>query len=183
MCAMRVTGVFRRLSAMGAAGQASVPGVYAWGVTVVPAAWSRDGSPVSKVAAVVALVALLGGVVAERLAPGRARLLSLWGFVLACALSWSAARDALGPMQIDALRGAAGMIGWALFAFASAAPALQRRDDVPPMLEGQSVASRRSRVRGDAAYLVAGVVMAALLQLVGWRVTGVERALLVRFVT
>ena len=120
-------GIFQRLSAVGAAAQASVPGVYAWGVTVAPAAWARGASALAKVAAISAIAALLGGVVGERLVGGKVRVVSFWGFVLACALAWSAAPTALAPLRIDAPRGAAGMIGWALFALASAAPALQGR--------------------------------------------------------
>src|ERR1700722_9461866 len=108
---MRPAEVFHRLSAMGAAAQASVPGLYAWGVTVAPVAWSRGASAVAKVAAVAALAALAGGVAAERRWGTRARIIALWGFVLACALAWSAAPTPLGPLRIDAPRGLAGMLG------------------------------------------------------------------------
>src|SRR5204862_1134625 len=52
---------FAVLADAGAAGQAVVPGVYAWAVTVIPAAWSRStGANIGvKVAAVLALAALL----------------------------------------------------------------------------------------------------------------------------
>src|SRR5450631_552279 len=102
---MRAEGVFQRLSAFGAAAQASVPGVYAWGVTVAPAAWSRGASTLAKIAAIAAVLALVGGVPGERLWGGRARVVSLWGFVLASALAWSAAPAALGPWRVDAARG------------------------------------------------------------------------------
>jgi hypothetical protein len=168
---------------MGAAAQASVPGLYAWGVTVAPVAWSRGASAVAKVAAVLALVVLAAGVAAERRWEYRARVATLWGFVLACALAWSAAPAALGPLRIDAPRGLAGMLGWALFALASAAPALQaRRADARVVLDEPELSPRRGLRRGDAAYVASGAVVAVLLQLFGWRVTTPERALLVRLV-
>jgi hypothetical protein len=178
---MRLAPVFQRLSAMGAVAQASVPGVYAWGVTVAPAAWARGSSSVSKVAAVMALFALAAGLVGERFSPARARLVALWGFVLCSALAWSAAPAALAPLRIDAPRGAAGMIGWALFALASAAPAVHRNDD-ETAIEPAELPPRNGVARGGAAYLLGGAAAAAVLQLIGWRVAGAERALLVRFV-
>lgn len=180
--AMRSEGIFQRLSAVGAAAQASVPGVYAWGVTVAPAAWARGASALAKVAAIAAILALLGGVVGERFAGSKARVVSLWGFVLACALAWSAAPTALGPLRIDAPRGAAGMIGWALFALASAAPALQGPREEERLVTGDDLVPRKGLARGDAVYVLAGAVIAASLQLIGWRVASAERSLLVRFV-
>jgi hypothetical protein len=181
---MATRELLQRVSSLGASAQASVPGLYAWGVTVAPAAWARGGSAVSKVAAVVAVLALVGGVVGERLLGGRGRVLSLWAFVLSSALAWSAAPAALGPLRIDAPRGIAGMLGWALFAFASAAPALQGAgDDVAGRLVDDALLPpRRGLSRGDATYVAMGAIIAAVLQLVGWRVPTPERALLVRFV-
>jgi hypothetical protein len=178
---MRAQELLQRVSSLGASAQASVPGLYAWGVTVAPAAWARSGSALSKVAAILAVLALGAGVVGERLWGGRGRALSLWAFVLSCALAWSAAPAALGPLRIDAPRGIAGMLGWALFAFASAAPALQAPRDAGRLTD-DVLLPRRGLSRGDVAYVAAGAVIAALLQVVGWRVPAAERALLVRFV-
>jgi hypothetical protein len=174
--------MFQRLSSIGAAAQATVPGVYAWGVTVAPAGWARGAPLLARLAAVAALVALAGGVLGERAWGGRVRVFSLWGFVLASALAWSAAPASLGPLRIDAPRGVAGMIGWALFAFASAAPALQAPREQERLVPGEELVARKGLARGDAAYVAGGAVVAAMLQLVGWRVATAERALLVRFV-
>jgi hypothetical protein len=179
---MRVAGVFERLSVMGAAAQASVPGLYAWGVTVAPAAWARGASSTAKVAAVVALLSLAAGVLGELRWGGGVRFASLWGFVLASGLTWSAAPAALGPLRIDAPRGIAGMIGWALFALASAAPSLEGRRGRASVIEEPALSPRKGLAPGDAAYVAAGTLLAAALQVVGWRVATAERALLVRFV-
>jgi hypothetical protein len=55
------------LAIPGAAAQASVPGVYAWAVTVVPIAWGHSPVPaLTKVAAVLAPAFLVAGVLVER---------------------------------------------------------------------------------------------------------------------
>ena len=179
---MRADGLLERLSAVGAAAQASVPGVYAWGVTVAPGAWARGASGLAKAGAVAALLMLAVGVVGEPRWVGRARAVSLWGFVVACAVSWCAAPAGLSPLRMDASRGLAGVLGWAIFAFVSAAPALrapdgdERNADAPP-----NVAAQRS-TRSDVIYVTVGALLAGVLQGAGWRIAGVERALLGRFI-
>jgi len=167
---------------MGAAAQASVPGVYAWAVTVAPVASARGASVVAKGAAAAALVALASGVLGERRWGRQARFASLWGFVLASALAWSAAPAALGPLRIDAPRGLAGMLGWALFALTSAAPSLGARREEARVLDEPPLPPRKGLARADAAYVAAGALLAVALQAIGWRVATAERALLVRFV-
>jgi hypothetical protein len=179
---MRSGVLFERLSGIGATAQATVPGLYAWGVTVAPAAWARGAPLLAKMAAIAALLALMGGVVGDGLWTGRARTPSLWAFVLASALTWSASPASLGPLRIDAPRGIAGMIGWALFAFATAAPALHGRREEQRVVKDAELAPRQGLARGDAAYVTGGALVAAALQLIGWRVATAERALLVRFV-
>jgi hypothetical protein len=180
---MQGGALLRRLSAMGASAQASVPGLYAWGVTVAPAAWAHGGSWVAKVAALTALAFLVGGVAAEGILGERARVGALWGFVLGSALTWSAAPAALAVTRVDAPRGIAGMLGWGLFAFASAAPAVPVPAETDRVVvEPADLAPRRGLKRGDAAYVVVGAVLAGVLQVFGWQVAGAERSLLVRFV-
>jgi len=175
--------LYERVSDLGSAAQASVPGAYAWAATVAPAAWSRGGGTLAKATAVLALVALAGGWAAERRWGERARIASLWGFVLASATTWSAVPAALAPLRIDAPRGLAGMLGWALFALALAAPSLQGKGTAAPAAgDAEPLVARRRLARGDAPYLAAAALVAASLQTIGWRVAGAERALLVRFV-
>jgi hypothetical protein len=182
---MAAVRILDRISSMGAAAQAFIPGAYAWGVTVLPAALSRSGSIISKVAAFVALAALAFGVQFERHRGWgtRARFVSFWGFVLASAITWAATPTALLPLRIDAPRGIAGMLGWALYALVSAAPALGGRREAERVVDEDPLPARRRLSGGDMAYVVVASVVAAALQLVGWRVGGAERALLVRFIS
>ena len=99
---MRSEGWIERLSAMGTAAQATVPGLYAWGVTVAPGALAHGASSAAKLAAATALAALVAGpLVADRLG-GRTRIPLLWAFVLASAIAWSTAPASLAPLQLDA---------------------------------------------------------------------------------
>ena len=51
--------VLTRLSELGASAQAAIPGLYAWSITVAPAAWSRGAPLFAKVAAIIGVVALV----------------------------------------------------------------------------------------------------------------------------
>jgi hypothetical protein len=177
------SSLLAKMAALDASTQASVPGLYAWALTVAPAAWSRSGSIFAKAVSLAALFALGLGILAERRLGSRGRFAAFWGFVLSCALVWIATPMALGPLRLDGARGVAGMLGWALYAFASAAPAL-RRDTLPAArVVSEAPLRPRTRIRrGDALHLAGAAVLAAALQLVGWGVAAPERAILVRFV-
>ena len=180
---VRAARLLERLAARGgASAQAAIAGAYAWAVTVAPAVWERGEPVVAMVAAGVGLAALLVTAAGERLWGGRARVASLWVFVLASALTWLSAPAALRPIRIDTPRGLAGMLGWALFALASAGPALGDRREPQRVIDDAPLEARKGFARGDVAYPVAGATAALALQVVGWRVASAERALLVRLV-
>jgi hypothetical protein len=168
---------------MGATAQATVPGAYAWAVTVAPAAFARASPFVSRAAAVCGLGMLALAPVIERSKPALARIVSVWGLVATSLFVWIVGPSSfLTPTHTDAVREIAGMIGWALFALASSAPALPRR-----LRGGPSESVARLRRRGDsgrvdALILGIGIVLAAVVQTVGWQTDGPERALLVRLV-
>jgi hypothetical protein len=167
----------------GAAAQVLVPGLYAWLTTVVPAAWSREGSLAAKGAAAAALVALVAGWWFSRKGDARARIASLWGFVLSSALCWSAAPRAMGGGRIDGLRGVTGTLAWALFALAWAAPAFDSMVGDGRVEHDDALAPRkRLPGRGVALLAVAGIAAVAI-QTIGWAAPGPERALLVRLAT
>ena len=214
-----------RLSELGASAQAAIPGLYAWAITVAPAAWSRGTPLFAKAAAVAGVVALITAPVVEgaglRFAPapgtpggrvwearagarndsgptsarGRAslrewmgptsaRTFSVWGFVVSSAIVWTMVPGALSSARFDGVRGTLGVVGWALFAFASAGPSLRVDSDAAARIVSRSLLKPRSEVaRGDGAYLAAGVLLALAMQGVGWAVLAPERAVLVRLVT
>lgn len=210
--------LLERVASIGAAAQAAIPGLYAWAITVAPAAWSRGAPRIAQVAAILGVLALLSApfiegstkpasgptptakprtgpddrsriaVVVEAIrsasGPTWARVVSVWGFVLSSAFVWAAVPSALSSTKLDGVRGALGMVGWGLFAFASAGPALQQ----DPELAGRVVAStslkpRSELPRGDSTYIAAGVLLAIAMQGVGWGVAAPERAVLVRLIT
>ena len=198
---MSTRTLFDRLSEIGSAAQATIPGLYAWGVTVAPAAWGRGAPLAAKIVALLGVVLLLAAVLLERspasdgamaTEPARpsflgrfarhARPLSVWGLVATSALVWALAPGALSPARLDAPRGVAGMIGWALFAFASAAPAIARDPESSRVTPGPPLRPRSPIPRGDAWFILGGTVFALGLQVIGWRVVVPERALLVRLV-
>lgn len=203
----RRRGVFERIAGIGASAQAAIPGLYAWAITVAPAAWSRGAPIVAKVAAITGLVALVtapfvegaGGATSdvvdhrrkslrERIdswtSPMWARTWSVWGFVLSSAMVWALAPAALSSARLDAVRGSLGMVGWALFAFASAGPALKPDPNSPArIIASTSMKPRSALPRGDGIYVAIGVVLALVMQGIGWGVATPERAVLVRLVT
>jgi hypothetical protein len=171
-----------RAAALGSGSQAVVPGAYAWAVTVAPVAWLRGGTTFAKVASIGALAALGFGWLAEKRWGARFKLAGFWGFVVSSATAWSAAPAALGPLRAEGLRGLAGMLGWALFAWAWAAPAVGLQRGAAFVEESDPLSPRRRLARADAVYLGVGGVAAIVLQLFGWREATAERALLVRVV-
>jgi hypothetical protein len=219
--AARRNVVLLRLSALGASAQAAIPGLYAWAITVAPAAWSRGAPLVAKVAAIVGVLALTTaplvegaglrplpeakGAAPSRAPDGRARvepspasasllrewtgptwarIWSVWGFVLSSAIVWTLAPSALSSVRLDGVRGALGVVGWALFAFASAGPSLRAEPEAAARIVAGSALKPRSELpRGDGAYVALGVALALGMQGVGWGVASPERAVLVRLVT
>jgi hypothetical protein len=178
-----------RVLARGAGSQAAIAGTYAWAVTVAPILWDHGRPPIAMTAAGLALVALLAGAVGERATGseggrrlGRMRSASLWGFVLACGLAWLSSPAAMRPMQLDAPRALAGMLGWGLFALASAGPALGDRQEPERLVDDEPLDARSRLAGGDVGYLAGGAVVALALQFAGWQVASPERALLVRLV-
>jgi hypothetical protein len=174
--------LFDRIGDIGTAAQATIPGLYAWAVTVAPAAWGRGAPLIAKIVAILGVGCLAAAIVVERRTPRWARPTSVWGLVLTSLLVWLLVPAAMLPNHLDAPRGVAGMIGWALFAFASAAPALPRDAESARVVAGQPLRPRTPIPRGDAWFILGGTACALALQAIGWRVAVPERALLVRIV-
>jgi len=162
--------------------QATVPGFYAWSVTVAPAAFGRGAPVVSGVAAVSGLALLLSAPFIERRWPSVARVVSIWGLVATSLLVWVLAPSSwITPPRPDLVRSIAGMIGWALFALAEVAPALPRRERAKSELSRRLI-RRGDSGRADAIVLGVAIFLALLLQGIGWQAEQPERAVLVRLV-
>lgn len=162
--------------------QVAIAGAYAWAVSVAPVAWSHGAPLAAKLAAGLALASLLAGGPGERWWGQRARVASSAAFIGGSIVSWMVAPAALRPLAIDSAQGLAGMLGWGLFALASAAPALGGQREPGRLVEDAPLEGRRRLSRGDALYLVGGAAFAVTLQCVGWEAVDAERALLVRLV-
>ena len=182
------------LAELGASAQAAIPGLYAWAITVAPAAWSRGAPIAAKIFAVIGVIALVTAPFVEGvgritplrpwMGPQRARIWSVWGFVLSSATVWALAPAALASARLDGVRGALGMVGWALFAFASAGPTMRPDADAAArIVAGTPLKPRSELPRGDGAYVIFGVAAALAMQAIGWGVASPERAVLIRLVT
>jgi hypothetical protein len=190
----RRSSLLRATFELGPAMQAAVPGLYAWAVTVAPAAFGHGAKPWSLVGAFGGLAALAAGFVLERRGPApgegagprpRSAVHPVvpWAFVLASALAWAGAPDALSTTRLGSIRGIAGAIGWALFALACAAPPVVSSDGGPFARTESGPKARHHLARGDAIYVGLAAVVAFGLELVGWDVVVPERAVLLRLVT
>lgn len=170
---------------LGSVAQAMVPGFYAWMATVAPTAWARGAPLLAKVAALVGLALLGASAFAEARWPKWARATSVWGLTLTSCLVWILSPAVLAPTRLDVARGIAGMVGWALFAYASAAPAVVKSPTPSPARESVTgdLKPRAVVPRGDILFVAGGAALALGLQLIGWRAVSPERALLIRLVS
>jgi hypothetical protein len=136
--------------------------------------------------ALVGLIALAGALVLEHRRPeaaAQARALAVWGLSSTSAFTWLLVPAAMSTLRLDVARGLAGMLGWALFAFACAAPPVRRNEAGDArIVEGPPLRPRTRLARGDLAIMSLGAAAAGVLQLVGWRSGPPERAILVRLV-
>ena len=86
---------------VGAAAQATVPGVYAWGVTVAPGGRAREALTLARAGAVAALVMLALGVFGERRWAGRTRAASLWGLLPPAPYRGARLPAGLAPLRME----------------------------------------------------------------------------------
>ena len=179
--ARRPTSILERLSALGAGTQAFIPGLYAWVVTVASVGFAAPLTSPQRWTSLLGLLSLAGGVVMTRRGSRFGSIVSVWGLVLAALVTWSLTLATGGTLPVDFSHAVAGLLGWGLFGFASAAPAIQRplRDEASPLVTKDPRELRAAR-RMDASLLGASALMAALLQTLGWETKTFERALLVR---
>jgi len=185
----------RRVLELGPTSQPIVAGLYAWAVTVAPVGFGRHGIHRNWPATIFttfAFLALVRGVVSEALLRSDAaayasakleqsRTITLFSFATMSLITWILDTDALSPVHLSAARGVAGMLGWALFAYACAAPVVEPVTE-PARVEA-GVRARGHIERGDAIFVAVVCALALSLQLIGWNVQSPERAMLVRVTT
>jgi hypothetical protein len=197
-------GILARAAALGVSTQAVIPGFYAWAITVAPFAWARGASGLAKLFACLGLGTLIGALFEGRALRWRRSRSSpeseqheqrplkasvyptvlFWGLTVTSGIVWVLAPASAGAARLDALRGVLGMVGWALFAFASAGPTLRALGpEEAAKVTRTALRPRPELSRTDTAYVALGIAATCAMQLVGWNAPTAERALLVRLVT
>jgi hypothetical protein len=169
-----------QLSLRGPTFQTTLPGLYAWGTTVAPPAWSQSSPLVPKIAAVIGAVALVLPIVtaqSKSVVLARHRIVSMWSFVFASLAVWASVPS---PPRFDVRSGTIGLVAWALYAFGAAGPSL---GDIARAPEVEVSAHKRSAARRtEGVFVGLGMVFAFGLQSVGWGESSIERTILIRLV-
>jgi len=176
--------ILERLSAFGSGTQALLPGLYAWALTIAPVGFARGASVGGAVAASIGLVALFGSAEATRRGKRVGQIASVWGLAFSAMATWAIGISDFGAIRAEPIRLFAGLLGWVLFGFASAAPSVKRKGEghVRPLTTRDPELVRERR-RLDGWILGVAVALAMLLQCVGWDAPTLERAVLVRLAT
>jgi hypothetical protein len=156
-----------------------VPGGYAWAVTVAPIVFAAGAGVAARIAAGVGLAALVGGAIVEGREDRRTRVVVGWAVVASAVGTWCLAPAALVG-SFDAPRGLAGMLGWALFAFAVASPPRAGGATQVATASGERVKS--APVWFDRVVLLVALGFGVLVQIPGWRLEPRDRALLIRLI-
>lgn len=161
---------------------ASIPALYAWGVTVAPAVWGRAPVPLfAEVSAIAGPVILAVGLLLEIRWGRRVRSPCLWAFTITCGACWASAA-APGDPLLDAAYVVAGVLAWGVLAMSWAAPPLEDSGAKARAVLGISTAAD-SFPRAALANTAFGVWVAIGLQVVAFDAKSPERALLLRLLS
>jgi hypothetical protein len=160
-------------------GQVLVPGIYAWAVTVVPAATERTHTG-SVATAFLAFALLVAGAFLAKERPSLGYALGIWGFMIACLITWLISMPALQVERLDPWRAGAGSIGWILYALGWGTPwRIGRHPEDDPRAQLHPKLEPRNPPRLRTALSVAtGTIGALLCLLLAWRITESDRAML-----
>lgn len=166
-------------------------GIYAWSVSVAPAivsgvAMVLRGGPsikptVGVVAACLAPVALVLGVVFDRRRSPLAPWFGVWCFLGLAVATWILSPSTADAGRVDALRGLLGTTGFLLYALAWGVPDVFRRthpDDDPRADISSPLAARDRLSRAALPVAGLGIATVAALFAFSWRVQDGPRALL-----
>ena len=161
--------------------QASVPAVYAWAITVAPTAFGKGGTSLGQFFALLAITSVISSVAIAHTYAGAARFclpLLVWGMTLFSSASFLAATPR-ALASFDTTRGVAGVLGWLLFALASAAPALRRPPEAS--LTVKALDQQKSVEKPVFGFLIViALACCVALQSYGWTQEVAERAVLLR---
>lgn len=170
------SSVFVRVAELG---QVLVPGIYAWAVTVVPAATERPHTG-SMAAAFLAFALLVAGAFLAKERPTLGYALGIWGFLIACLITWLISMPSLQVERLDPWRAGAGSIGWILYTLGWGTPwRIGRHPEDDPRAQLNPKLDPRSPPRLRTALSVAtGTIGALTCLLLAWRIAESDRAML-----
>ena len=160
-------------------GQVLLPGVFAWSVTVVPAAFGGE-SGAGVVTALLALLCLVVGTILAREHQTTGIVLGIYGFLAASVATWLLNKTSLHVDRVDAWRAGAGSIGWALYALGWGTPwriGHHPEDDPRVQLFPKLAARQPPRFR-TALSVAIGTLGALVCVLMAWRIADPDRAVL-----
>lgn len=149
-----------------------LPGLYAWGATVAWPAFSRGSASIpARAGALVALLALIVGLVLARARPTLGRAVGVLGFLGSSAIAWGALGSGLRGTDLDPVRAALGALAWGLFALGWGGFPERARpfDDLELAVPGR-LAPRARLPLGMRIGFVALVSSALALPLLAWHV-------------
>lgn len=150
-----------------------LPGAYAWGATVAwPAFTVPSTSPLARVAASLAAVALLAGAWVARRHLRLGRAVGVLGFAGFSAATWGALDAGLKEPHLDPVRAALGAFGWGLFALGwGTFPGRTRLPEDDPHVLVAARLPPRARLSKWVTLAFAGLLVAAVaLPALAWRV-------------
>lgn len=162
---------------MGTAPPTIVAVVIAWSVTLAPSGFGR-GAPV--LAALLAVAALLAGLVGPMLARQNARAgrhVGISLFVALATATWLAGGQAITPLRLDPTRGAFGAIAWGVFALSWSDRWGPRPEAAPLDPEAPLLLPRASLPFAATPITTFGVALALVCLVMAFRVRDPERAL------
>lgn len=135
-----------------------VPGLYGWLATVLMPVLQRGAPFISRAFALLALVALAGSFALSSSRPRLARRLGVYGFIACCFGAWANLGPLLRSDQLDAVRGALGVVGFLLHALAwGAAPREPGADAPDNLVPGVPLQPRHKPIRVASVVLGLGI--------------------------
>ncbi|NUO52994.1 MAG: hypothetical protein HOV80_29460 [Polyangiaceae bacterium] len=151
--------------------------VFAWAVTIAPAAFSRAGGWPERALSVAALAAGVAGPVFMPTKKRIGRQLGITLFLALATVVWLLTSSALDPSRLDTVRAGIGAIAWGVYAFSWGEP-WRFRTEAPQDDAGGVLRARTTLPSGAVAVASLGVLASLGLLVLGWSVRDPSRALL-----